>query len=164
MGSISPQMKKAQRKRQKAKHKLKFTLNAKSATTCRKCPIMSWFFPHFRAFCLSARKGRVDGYCCELERLKCYKKLKWLLNIENRLIVSDPFLELLHLQLQELARLWRLQWKLVLLLALWMNWSLLTNDHNCIDIVWFGTMLWWYTMSCHYNMTNSFKIIHIYTV
>ena len=36
MGSISPQMKKAQRKRQKAKHKLKFTLNAKSATTCRK--------------------------------------------------------------------------------------------------------------------------------
>ena len=34
---------------------------------------------------------RVDGYCCELERLKCYRKLQWLLNIENRLIVSGPF-------------------------------------------------------------------------
>ena len=47
---------------------------------------------------------------------------------------------------------------------IWMNWSLLTNDHNCIDIVWFGTMLWWYTMSCRYNMTNSFKIISMHNV
>ena len=119
IGNISPQIIKGQRKRQKVKHKLKFTLNAKSATTCRSAP--SWTDSSLVSglFTWVQEKAYVKSRWLLLwaERLKCYRKLKRLLNIENRLIISDPFLDLLHLQLQELARLWRLEWKLVLLLA-----------------------------------------------